>query len=99
MGGNFEKRKQRGGRFLEKLRKIPMKMRQGRRPGQAPIGITAKRWRPKTRVKSACIARHSRSGGAPMGHNKGKDNVKARKARRIKGERLQTAKDAAKASK
>ena len=33
-----------------------------------------------------------------MGHNKGKNNVKARKARRIKGERLQTAKDAAKAS-
>lgn len=33
-----------------------------------------------------------------MGHNKGKDKVKARKARRKKGERLQTAKDAAKAS-
>ena len=33
-----------------------------------------------------------------MGHNKGKDNVKARKARRKKGERLHTAKDAAKAS-
>ena len=35
----------------------------------------------------------------PMGHNKGKDNVKKRKARRTKDERLQTAKDAAKASK
>ncbi len=33
-----------------------------------------------------------------MGHNKGKNNVKKRKARRTKGERLQTAKDAAKAS-
>ena len=45
------------------------------------------------------IARHSRSVGRLMGHNKGKDNVKKRKARRTKGERLQTAKDAAKASK
>jgi hypothetical protein len=33
-----------------------------------------------------------------MGHNKGKDNVKARKARRKKGERLQNAKSAVKAS-
>jgi hypothetical protein len=33
-----------------------------------------------------------------MGHSKGKDNVKARKARRKKGERLETAKAAAKAT-
>ena len=33
-----------------------------------------------------------------MGHNTGKDNVKKRKARRIKSERLQAAKDAAKAT-
>ncbi len=33
-----------------------------------------------------------------MGHNKGKDKVKARKARRKKDERLQAAKTAAKAT-
>lgn len=34
-----------------------------------------------------------------MGHNKGKDNAKATKTRRMKAERLKAAKDAAKASK
>ena len=34
-----------------------------------------------------------------MGHNKGKDNVKKRKARRTKDARLQTAKAAAKSAK
>ena len=33
-----------------------------------------------------------------MGHNKGKDNVKKRAVRRKKNDRLQAAKDAAKAS-
>ena len=32
-----------------------------------------------------------------MGHNKGKDNAKATKTRRMKAERLKAAKDAAKA--